>query len=121
MMHLAYPNVLGSDPWKFIRYGRYHSLQRDQEAPTTEKYFPARPNGRDIVHVLEAASHFVPEDDATAFPPVYELENGKNRMYRGRSLELAYLLAIIRCHRRLRLESLPCLGDLWCTGEIQKD
>jgi hypothetical protein len=114
MMHLGFPNVLGAD--EFVGCGRYLSLTQGQEVPEIG-YRLAEPNKGRIGHLLRAAQNLVPEYN-TEYPSVYEQVNEHNDRYYGPSLELAYLLASIRCVRRLRLESLELSGDIWCTGAI---
>jgi hypothetical protein len=116
MMHLAYPNVhLG----QFEACARYLSLPpRQAPGPPYRLATPKTPHLK-VVH--DAMQALVPERgeqlDTGTLGQVYETAD-KEGAWQGASLDLAYLLALIRCSRPFVLEAFADLGDVWCTGEI---
>ena len=116
MMHIAYPNVhLG----QFVGCGRYLSLPPGQ-APG-EPYHPANPRTPNRQAVYDAVEALIPERGVQfaqgTLGQVYEKAD-KQGAWQGTSLDLAYLLALVRCSRQCVLEACMGLGDVWCTGEI---
>ncbi|MBI3325973.1 MAG: ATP-binding protein, partial [Nitrospinae bacterium] len=111
MMHLAYPNVSNK---KFQGCVRYASLQ----APDSS-YTLASPNTLNLDTIRAVTLRLAREwlDWESYKVPIYEKADAPGD-WQGSSLDLAYLLASIRCVRTLRLEALEDAGDIWCTGAI---
>src|SRR5205823_8675301 len=74
-----------------------------------------------LTAVHHAVQEFVPErvDQIVqgTSAQVYQIADTQGP-WQGPSLDLAYLLALIRCSRRLALEVLADAGDVWCTGML---
>lgn len=124
MMHFAYPNI-GRDPKDntklyFIGCGRYLSLLPEQVPNNTYTLANPQQDFADVCSVQSAACFLARELWASTARKalVYETRDQSSPRYHGHSLELAYLLAFIRCARPLRLEQTGLSGDIWCTGTI---
>ncbi len=115
-MHIAYPNIdPDTSPPVFRACVRYVS----QADGPGEPYETARPNTPNGSAIREGVRRLVPAwSDATLAVELYEKVDAPG-MYRGPSQDLAYFLALIRCVRRLVLDGLKDVGDLWCTGVIE--
>ena len=116
MMHLAYPNVKQA---QFQACVRYLSLpQSEAPQPPYGLADPKTPNLTAVHHVVQ---EFVPErvDQVVqgTIAQVYEIADAPGA-WQGSSLDLAYLLALIRCSRPFALEALADTGDVWCTGAL---
>jgi hypothetical protein len=118
MMHIAYPNVVSQ---RFAGCGRYLALP--VEETLGEPYRVVEPNMPNRSVIYEVLHRLVPEwvQVATTME-MYEKTDergpdGKS-LYAGASLDLAYFLALTRYTRRLVLEPLQGVGDIWCTGKI---
>jgi hypothetical protein len=113
MMHMAYPNVGDK---QFIGCGRYVS-QLESPVEKNRVYSKAEPGGIRS-KIGTAMRRLVPEWDRQKHKAqIWECRD-QPQHYAGPSLELAYLLATIRCVRRLLLDAYDSLGDLWCTGQV---
>ena len=108
MTRFAYPNVRAS---RFAGCGRYAVFF---EATPEPGYEEAIPESSTISEVMDAILMLAPES-SDAKRVVYETADDPDETYRGDSLDLAYLLAAIHCHRPLRSE---IAGDIWCTGSL---
>ncbi|GAK57191.1 Alr0304 protein [Candidatus Vecturithrix granuli] len=110
-MHFAYPNATDG---VFLGCGRYVVFALGQEPA---EYEIADPFSAKVHEVLEAAAILAPEPVPSGYC-VYETKDSDdpNLLYRGDSLHLAFLLALISRARFLR--SYLCQTDLWCTGDI---
>jgi hypothetical protein len=116
MIHIAYPNIdPDTSPPVFRACVRCVSRA---DAPG-EPYQTARPNTPNGAAIREGVRRLVPAwSDATLAVELYEKADTPGA-YRGPSQDLAYFLALIRCVRRLVLDGLKDVGDLWCTGVIE--
>src|SRR5262249_19307479 len=116
MMHLAYPNVKQTQFQACVRYLSLPQAQAPQ--PPYGLADPKTPNLTAVHHVVQ---EFVPErvDQLVqgTIAQVYEIADEPGA-WQGSSLDLAYLLALIRCSRPFALETLADAGDVWCTGAL---
>jgi hypothetical protein len=125
MMHIAYPNVVKDDHDRNNRvYGgcvRYLSVLPSQTP--VPPYEEAKARTHDAHKgVLAAVDYLVPErinlvTGGIILKQVYQKADRKG-IGTGSSLDLALLLAEVRCYRPFKLEALAYLGDVWCTGTI---
>ncbi|HEY5869424.1 MAG TPA: AAA family ATPase [Candidatus Tectomicrobia bacterium] len=115
-MDIAYPNIdPDCSPPVFRACVRYASRAEAPGAP----YKLARPNTRNGSAIREGVRRLAPAwSDVPLAVELYEKADVPG-MYRGESQDLAYFLALIRCARRLVLEGLEAVGDLWCTGVVE--
>src|SRR5262249_96607 len=115
MMHLAYPNVQQA---QFQACVRYLSLPQSEAPPSYGLADPRTPN---LTAVHQAVQELVPERVEQLvqgkIAQVYEIADALGP-WQGSSLDLAYLLALIRCSRPCTLEALADAGDVWCTGAL---
>lgn len=110
-MHFAYPNAADG---VFLGCGRYAAFALGQEPAGCEI---ADPFSARVHEVLESAAILAPEPVPSGYY-VYEVKDAKDPdlIYRGDSLHLAFLLALISRARFLR--SYLRQTDVWCTGGI---
>ena len=113
MIRFAYPNVKANASL-FIGCGRY-AIFAIGEQPA-EGYDVARPDTGSREDIREAALQFAPERSRSTSRVVYEIQDEPEQVYRGESLDLAYLLALINCAKPFRLDVSG--NDIWCTGRI---
>jgi hypothetical protein len=116
MMHIAYPNAYDG---QFRACVRYLSLPLDQ-APGLP-YVPVRPANliANLDDIRQVRLYLIPKWlERSQGTDVYAKPDLPG-VWQGDSLDLAYLLASIRCVRPLVLETLKGSGDVWCTGVIR--
>lgn len=118
MMHVAYPIV--SD-YAFRGCVRYLSLPQapgSSYTPAAFELLRMQTSNATIIHM--ATLQLAPEWREQGYQSqVYEKPDVPDTdIPKGDSLDLAYLLASIRCTRRLVLDALEDAGDLWCTGAL---
>src|SRR5262249_47722544 len=78
----------------------------------------AQPATGDTMTIHRALRYLAPAWQEHDYPvQVYEHPD-QPRQVQGASMGLAYLLASIRCVRKLVLEQIASIGDVWCTGAI---
>jgi hypothetical protein len=118
-MHFAYPNVQENRQTEesvFRACVRYLSLPQDQ-APEAS-YMLADPKTPDLHVIHDAVQMLVPERvEQPVQGQVYEVADTEGA-WQGASLDLAYFLALIRCHRLCELDAVTDVGDVWCTGKM---
>jgi len=119
MMHLAYPNVRGT---QFLGCVRYVSLSPALAPGTPYAPPPLSPPTPNLELVRTAVQDLIAEwsalQDRNDAADVYQIADAGAGIGAGTSLDLAYLLSLIRCVRPLELEALGGAGDVWCTGAL---
>jgi hypothetical protein len=116
MMHLAYPNVKQAQFQACVRYLSFPQSQVPQ--PPYSLADPKTPNLTAVHHIVqELVPERVDQLLQVRIEQVYEIADASG-VWQGSSLDLAYLLALIRCSRPLALEALADAGDVWCTGAL---
>jgi tetratricopeptide (TPR) repeat protein len=114
MIRFVYPNVNELD--QFVGCGRY--LTTTPGDPNLgEQYTLADPQVRRLSSIRSGAYLLAPESDESP-REVYECRDS-SLPYRGDSVGLAYLLALINRSRRTVWEDGKYSGDIWCTGTIE--
>src|SRR5262245_36445965 len=118
-MHVAFPNVQETPHTRELVFRacvRYLSLPPDQ-APEA-RYLLADPKTPDLHVIHDAVQALVPERvEQPVQGQVYEMADTEGA-WQGASLDLAYYLALIRCHRPCDLDDVTDVGDIWCTGKM---
>src|SRR5262249_33045198 len=118
VMHFAFPNVQENQQTRELVFRacvRYLSLPPGQ-APEA-RYLLADPKTPDLHIIHDAVQALVPERvEQPVQGQVYEVADMKGA-WQGASLDLAYFLALIRCHRPCELDAVTDVGDIWCTGK----
>lgn len=110
MIHFVYPNVkVNNKEKKFIGCGRYAMLLSREEG-----YEVADPKTPNLTNIHNVVSILAPEFDPTK-NVLYERKENPTGRYMGESLDLAYLLALINCSRKVKVD---IKHDIWCTGSI---
>ena len=116
MMHLAYPNVIDR---QFRACVRYISALQNPVPSVYTSTSDAPPNTPNLATLRAVTHRLAPEWSTQGGYKVRLYEKADVRgTWQGASLDLAYLLASIRCVRSLRLEAFVDAGDVWCTGAI---
>lgn len=115
MIRFVYPNVDEHD--QFSGCGRYVVIDPSQTF-VEEGYTLANPNIGHLSQITTAASSLGcdPFDSARQ---VYEYKDQATQVYRGDSMGLAYLLALMHCARTTRWDHTGNTLDIWCTGAIK--
>lgn len=112
MIRFVYPNVSGND--EFIGCGRYLTISPDN--PNIDEKEPADPQVRGLAKISSGVHILAPESDESE-QEVYE-DKDSSSSFRGDSLGLAYLLALIKRSRITIWEPTDQIIDIWCTGTI---
>jgi len=119
MIHFAFPNV-NHMKGLFIgcnRYAVFKSESLSHEDLSKKKYAAAAPLSMNLSEVIEAAS-ILTNNASNMEYQIFEKKD-KSEQYIGDSLDLAYLLSLVRCSKELNKELINNLkGDIWCTGCI---
>jgi hypothetical protein len=117
MMHIVYPNAYNEK--EFCGCVRYLSLPLDQAPPPPYDSVRLATLTSTLTDIELARQYLIPNwRDRSQGMDVYA-RSDKSDIWPGDSLDLAYLLASIRCVRPLVLETLEDAGDVWCTGVIR--
>lgn len=111
MIHFICPNV-DEKSKQFLGFCRYVALPLGKPPGSDYKIASTEKDSVRFGETEEAASVLAP-DSAETDQIIYEKKDGYK--YKGDSLDLAYLLALISRSRKLRIKT---SGDIWSTGKI---
>jgi len=109
MTHFAYPNIKLS---AFIGCGRFiaHESSPGKDYKLVEKL-----NTGNIGEIMDTATRLSPASTSSVLQ-IFLKKDRPIEVHAGDSQNLAYLLAIINCSKKLKILN----KNIWCTGSIEK-
>jgi hypothetical protein len=118
MHRFAYPNVIPhQSKAQFIGCGRYKAMPSER-AGTEDSVVKDGPETPDLSHLRRSIEILAP-DSYDSEKIIFEKKDRPDRIYRGNSADLAWLLAHINRARSLIFPNLSHPGDIWCTGIVK--
>jgi len=117
-IHFAYPNVKSiGDEQKWLGCGRFIAYKNDS---CPEGYYQnEQPRTTSFSKIVEIQS-ILAKESITSNKVIIEKKDKIDESYRGQSLDLAYLLALISKIKKLNIDNKVYRGDIWCTGVIDQ-
>jgi len=118
MHRFAYPNVIPKKAEaQFIGCGRYKAMPSER-AGTEDIAIKDGPETPDLSHLRRSVEILAP-DSYDSEKIIFEKKDRPDRIYRGNSADLAWLLAHINRARSLAFPNLNYPDDIWCTGIVK--
>ncbi|KPA10217.1 hypothetical protein MHK_009577 [Candidatus Magnetomorum sp. HK-1] len=109
MTHFAYPNVKFS---AFIGCGRFTAKKN---APGNDYVLVEKLNTGNIAEIMDSAATLSP-DSLSSPLNIYLKKDKPIEVHAGDSQNLAYLLTLINCSRKIKCNN----KNIWCTGSIEQ-
>jgi len=109
MTHFAYPNIKRS---VFVGCGRFTV---SETIPGDEYELVEKLNIGNIAEIMDTVSRLSPLSSSSPLH-IYFTKDKPIEVYAGDSQNLAYLLALVHCSRKIKCQN----KDIWCTGSIEQ-